>query len=412
MEQMVNYIDIGDLVLWTENPRDIIDENATDQEIADKAFEDSQSKWSLKKLSNQMGKYYDLSEIPTVVYHEEKPVVYDGNRRIILGKIKHGFVKVPSSLDLQVPDIPREIPCNVCKKNIALNNVWRKHGNSGSWGQLEQDIFLHKFLNKEKSPFLVLEESTRIVSINPHLNKDFVQREIFNKSNLNKLGFDVIEGKLYSTHTNDEIIEILADISKKIGTEITTRKNRGKVFEVLEPSSKEIIEHNKNNRFQVATIKYDNNIAEQKREKVSRRIGEKKIELFGGKLYLRPGQLSNLYRDIVDLYDFYNSRKKELSKTFPGLIRMSLRLLCEIAAKESDLDLSSYLKSHFASAKNEVDKDVKTTFANQNITENSIVQLLHTGAHTYQSSNNLEQTIALSVIIGSILTLSHGKREL
>ena len=33
MEQTIKYIAISDLVLWTENPRDPIDVDATDQDV-------------------------------------------------------------------------------------------------------------------------------------------------------------------------------------------------------------------------------------------------------------------------------------------------------------------------------------------------------------------------------------------
>ena len=92
MNQEIKYIKIQDLVLWTENPRDPIDKNATDQSIVDRALRDTSSKWSLAKLAKGMGDHYDLSELPTVVFHNKKPIVYDGNRRIILGKIKHKLV--------------------------------------------------------------------------------------------------------------------------------------------------------------------------------------------------------------------------------------------------------------------------------------------------------------------------------
>jgi len=117
-----------------------------------------------------MGDYYDFSELPTVVYHGKKPIVYDGNRRIVLGKIKHGYVTIPKGTVIQIPNFPENIPCNVCTKKIALNNVYRKHSDSGSWQPLERDIFLHKFMGEEKSPFLILEEDTAIISKNPHLN--------------------------------------------------------------------------------------------------------------------------------------------------------------------------------------------------------------------------------------------------
>ena len=179
MNQEIKYINIKDLVLWTENPREPIDENATDQDIVNRALDDQFSKWTLAKLAKEMGDYYDFSELPTVVYHGKKPVVYDGNRRIILGKIKHGLVTVPDRTSIRIPDFPEQIPCNVCTKKVALSNVFRKHRDTGSWQPLERDIFLHKFMGEEKSSFLILEEDTKIISTHPHLNQRFVKEEIF-----------------------------------------------------------------------------------------------------------------------------------------------------------------------------------------------------------------------------------------
>lgn len=105
MEQEVKYLDLKDLVLWTENPRDPIDPNASDQEVVDRALSDPNLKWSLDKLCAEMGEYYDLSELPTVVYHGKRPVVYDGNRRMVLGKIKLGLVTVPEGTELAIPSL-------------------------------------------------------------------------------------------------------------------------------------------------------------------------------------------------------------------------------------------------------------------------------------------------------------------
>ena len=97
---------------------------------------------------------------------------------------------------------------------------------------------------------------------------------------------------------------------------------------------------------------------------------------------------------------------------FPILIRMSLRLLCETAAKDcSNMKLGTYLKKHFKNAKKQLDQNLKTTLSTQNVSESSIVQLLHMGAHNYTASQNLEQTIALSIIIGKILIITHGKDD-
>ncbi len=413
MDQEVKNINIKDLVLWTENPRDPIDKNATDQDIVDKAINDKLSKWSLKKLAKEMGDYYDFSELPTVVYHKNKPVVYDGNRRIVLGKIKHGLVQIQNKANIKIPDFPDEIPCNVCSKKIALNNVYRKHSGTGSWLPLERDLFLYKFMGKEKSIFLLLEEETGIISANPHLNQGFVKDELFKEENLKRMGFSFKNGRLLSIHSDQESHSILSDISEKVAEKIvTTRKNRGKVVEVLKPSSQSLIDQNKKNKPSHSGANFNNskNTSKPKIKRQSRRAPEKKSEIFGGLLYLRIGDVSNLYRDIVDLHKFYINDKKQLSQTFPSLIRMSLRLLCETAAKgHNNTKFDNYLKNNFNEAKKSLNKDTKTTLANQNVSEKSIVQLLHTGAHNYSSSKNMEQTLALSVIIGEILTLTHGQ---
>ncbi|HDH51569.1 MAG TPA: hypothetical protein ENH04_09215 [Nitrospirae bacterium] len=412
MEQEVKYINIKKLVLWTENPRDPIDENAADQDIVNRALDDCLGKWTLAKLAKEMGDYYDFSELPTVVYHGKKPVVYDGNRRMILGKIKHGLVATTNGTDTQIPDFPEEIPCNVCSKKIALNNVYRKHSDTGSWLPLERDVFLHKFMNKDKSLFHVLEEKTGIISANPHLNQRFVKEEVFKEDTLKSMGFFIKDGRLSSIHSNQEGYSILYDISRKIEQkDITTRKNRGKVIEVLEPSSQQLIDQNKKNKLRSSRISFGKSKATNKNKRQTQRTLKQKAELFGGKLYLRMGETSNLCRDIEDLYLFYIKDKHRLSQAFPSLIRMSLRLLCETAAKDSRRNVDSYIKNNFQKAKTKLSQDVKTTLANQNVREESTIQLLHTGAHNYNSSSNMEQTIALSIVIGSMLTITHGKDD-
>lgn len=410
MDQEVKYIHVKDLVLWTENPRDPIDENATDQDIVDKALADVSNKWTLDKLAKEMGEYYDFSELPTVVYHGKTPIVYDGNRRIILGKIKHGFVSINNDIKVEIPEFPEKIPCNVCTKEIALKNVYRKHSDSGSWQPLERDIFLNKFMKEDKSPFLILDEATGIISNNPHLNQRFVKEEVFKEDILETMGFSLKNGTLHSVHNNNDGYSILSDISKKVEEKkISTRKNRGKVIDVLEPSSIQIIDQNKGNKSHITHISFEETTASQPVKQQTRRTSKKEIELFGEKLYLRSGEVSDLYRDIVDLHKFYLKENNNLSHTFPSIIRMALRLLCETAANDLQLKLEDYVSNNYPQAKKYLTQDVKTTLSNQNVTEASIVKLLHTGAHSYGSASNLDQTIALSIAIGGMLKISHGK---
>lgn len=411
MSQKIQEILIKDLVLWTENPRDPMNENATDQDVVDKAFENNKAKWNLSKLAKQMGVRYDFSELPTVVYHGKKPIVYDGNRRVVLGKVKLGLVTIPKEIKYNIPSYPDSIPCNVCSKKIALEHVLRKHGNSGSWSQLDQDIFLHKFMGKEKSTFLILEEDTGVISKNPKLNQRFVKEEIFKNETLNALGFSIQNGSLHTVHTKDEGYEILNDIAKKVTDNvISTRKSRGKVIEILEPSNQKKISRNKAKKSHLSKITFrSNEDNEPKTQRQTARTRKRKTEIFGGKLFLTLGETSNIYRDIEDLYKFYITRKDSLSDSFPGIIRMALRLLCESAAKDNNSKFGKYLKQYFSQAKKNLSSDIRTTLSNQNVSEDSIVQLLQTGAHNYQSSANFDQTIAMSIIIGEILSITHSK---
>lgn len=413
MTQEVKNLRLKDLVLWTENPRDSIDPGANDQGIIDKALEDSSSKWNLLKLAKDMGDHYDFSELPTIVFHGKKPVVYDGNRRVILGKIKQKLASAPNIDIDSLPDVPLEIPCNVCSKDIALQNVYRKHADTGSWLPLERDIFLHKHMRQPKSPFLVIEESTRIISGHPHLNQRFVKEEIFRDDQLARLGMAVQGNKLLTKHSPEETRAILEDVSRKVAAkEISTRHYRGKVLEVLDPSHQKMIDEHKSRSAHDVDLKaserYDAETASSN-SRQSKRVRTKANEIFGGTLYLRAGAVSNLYRDIVDLHRFYAENKKNLSEAFPCLTRMALRLISEAAAGDMKQPMDQYLKSRFQKVKGALSKDAKTTLSNCNVTEASIIQLLHTGAHNYAAAANLDQTIAMSVVIGAILTESHGK---
>lgn len=415
--QQVKILKLEDLVLWTENPRDPINKDASDQDVVDRALLDESAKWSLPKLAKEMGDYYDFSELPTVVFHDNKPVVYDGNRRIILAKIYHKLVEVDRSIP-HLPFIPKEIPCNVCDREIALKNILRKHGNSGSWTTLDRDWFLHHIMGEDMSTFLRLEETTGLISANPCLNKRFVKEEIFKPSVLEDLGFKIEQDGLYSRFSEEIAQSILDDLIDKIKNEvISTRKKRGQVKDVLSSSSLLAIEESENNEFRLLnlnnspTLEENNNLnkEEGKKPRRTRRVKNADIPLFGEPLYLKAGDVSSLYLDITDLYDYYIRNKNKLSSSFPCLIRMSLRLLCETAANDGNNDLGKYIKTNFAAAKQTLSKDQKTLLANQNVREETMLQLLHTGAHNYKATSNVEQTIAISIILGAMLKISHKK---
>lgn len=424
MSQEILNIKIEDLVLWTENPRDPIDKNALDQDIVDKALADEGGVWDLDKLAKSMGDFYDFSELPIVVYEDNKPIVYDGNRRVILAKIYHGLVIVKFKLPF-LPRIPVEIPCNVCSQDIALKSILRKHGDSGSWNPLERDIFVAKYKLGEKSTFLLIEEKLGIITENPFLNQRFVKEEIFNNANLEKIGFRIENDEFQSRHTKEISEIILSDLINKIrDKKITTRTSRGKVYEILDSEIKDWIENDKEKNFKRLSLqskslrkniiktedeKNDTETEEVTSLRKTKRIKEPEIPIFGQDLYLKKGGVNNLYRDICELHAFYK-KQKTLTSSFAVIIRMSLRLLWETAAKNIAKKPDRYILCYFEDAKKTLGQDYKTLLSNHSISITNLPQLLHTGAHSYSASQNYEQTIAISIILGAMLSISHRRQ--
>ena len=414
--QEILNISIEDLVLWTENPRDPISPDSNDQDIADKAFSDEDGRWNLKKLIADMGEYYDFSELPIVVYDKGKPVVYDGNRRILLGKIKKGLITIPSDYDLDVSkisDFPDELPCNVCSQEIALKSVCRKHSDIGSWDVLGRDMFMYKYMHEPKSTFLIVDEYTGLISGNNSLNKRFVKDEIFTDSVLGQLGFKVEDGILKSNLTPDGQKRVLEDLKEKIVNKtLSTRKNRYNVRETLDEASKRIIDASKDNPF-VDVNAYDktqSSAAATKTPRKTKRTQKKDALLFGDVIELKAGNVNDLYRDILSIAEYYLVNKDKLSNKFPALLRMSLRLLVETAAGEDKKKIDKYIDAYFDNGKDLLSKDEKTTLSNNNVTKSSLSQLLNTGAHNYSDSLSYDKAYAMSLIVGKMLSLSHKRR--
>lgn len=414
--QEIQNVNIEDLVLWTENPRDPISPDSSDQDIADKAFADVDGRWNLKKLMTDMGEYYDYSELPIVVFDNGKPVVYDGNRRILLGKIKKGLVTVPSDYDLDVtkiPIFPDELPCNVCSQEIALKSVCRKHSDIGSWDVLGRDMFMHKYMHEPKSIFLIVDEYTGLISRNPNLNKRFVKDEIFTDNVLEQLGFKAESGVLKSNLSVDGQKRVLEDLEEKINSKtISTRKNRYNVREALDEASKRLIDSSKGKPF-VDVSAFDAtklNVNKTKTPRKTKRTQKKDSVLFGDIIELKAGNVNDLYRDILSIAEYYLDNKDKLSNKFPALLRMSLRLLVETAAAEDKKKIDKYIDAYFESGKALLSKDEKTTLSNNNVTQSSLSQLLNTGAHNYSDSLSYDKAYAMSLIVGKMLSISHKRK--
>lgn len=427
--QHVEYIKISSLVLWSENPRDPITGLGSNSEIVRRALEEHKDKWDIPKLIKQMGDRYDFSELPTVVYHGNRPVVYDENRRMIVAMLALGLVGHPEIKEVNL-EIPESIPCNVCEEKVALDNIYRKHVSSGTWKILERDYFLLKHANGQKSVLVALEEQlNQFVTRHPLFNQLYVRDELLSNKSLTKLGIIFKEGNLQSKHSPRELESILLDIEARIkDKKVSTRENRGDVYGVLSEESKQIIKNNENKEYCRAKSETSPEASRQMLQKtrVTPASKHKEPPFFGQVLCLKKGPVNNLYRDIQKLYE---SRKKlHLSENFPSILCMSLRLLCETAGRDlqqkeggavegknngkPNEGMDFYVDKFFEEAKAGLTKQEKTALYVEKIsTSGNLKGMLNVSAHSYIAGHDIKLAESMSCIIGQMLILSHGKHE-
>lgn len=421
-DQNVEWIPVKDLVLWTENPRDPISARGNNESIIRRALVDVDKKWQLKKLAKEMGARYDHSELPIVVYKNGKPIVYDGNRRVVLVMLKLGLYPDFKVAKFRMPQCPDPLPCCVATEDVAIDSIWRKHADTGSWDQISRDIFLHKFRKQEKSVLLQLDEilGGRIASAR-HLNQRFVRDEVLTNPRLKNIGITVERGKIVSRHNVGDTRKLLERVFTLIEEKrITTRVARkDPLRDLIEDDLKRIVDSDAHKAYNPVVLEPDSFVTlaaqingDRDGGRLPRRVASSQMSLFGGKLELDSGAPANLYRDILDLFAYYEKNQGKLSDRFPALIRMALRLECELVAKCASSDeMSAMVSKDFAKVKELLSQDQKTFLSQNAVTKDNIISLLHTGAHNYTGSYNLQQTIAMSLIVGGILKLHCGKNR-
>lgn len=131
---------------------------------------------------------------------------------------------------------------------------------------------------------------------------------------------------------------------------------------------------------------------------------------------LSYGDVNNIYSTLDSLWALNEARRIPVNASFVSIFRMGLRLLAESAAEDLGMTLSEYLTGHFAEAKRSLtekfkEQDVKGYLFSNSIEQSKIVSLFQMGAHGKTSSANKEQAIALSLVLGSMLLISHGKQS-
>ncbi len=442
--QDVRKIKVSDLILWSENPRDQISKNADNNTIIKHALEDKHNVWKLKEFAKDMGSIYFYSELPTVVYKDNYPVVYDGNRRVILAKLSLGLFNGESPIK-EYPYVEQEMPCNVCDENTALQYVLRRHSERGGWKPLDRDLFCYKYLGK-KSIFLIINELLDdYINLHPDVNKVFVRDELLSANKLSRLYIDIDDsGVISCPYTLDELKKIVINLLDQVSKgSISTRFNRGDVYTILNDNVKKIIELKKDeprkryfingigtnysssdandieyeNRAGVISINTSNGDGNNKSKKQIKKTSllNYKIKLFGGDLSLIQSPVNNLYRDLQNLYKIVSKDKKSFSDDVYRIFRVSLRLLVEMASSDSISAehktklIDDYVNKYFGKANKNLSDEEKNFLSAESINQQSLIQLLQQGAHGYQAVKSKDKVEALAIIIGKMLLISHGK---
>ena len=308
-KQNVEKIPVKDLVLWTENPRDPISSRSKNETVIRHALVDVGRKWEIKRLAKKMGARYDFSELPTVVYKNGSPIVYDGNRRVILAMLKLGLYPEFRDLKFKMPDCPEILPCCVASEDVAIDSVWRKHADTGSWDQISRDVFLYKFMKQPKSVLLQLNEMLDgRVEATSYLNQRFVREEVLTNPRLKSIGIKIEKGRVLSRHNAEDTQKLLEHIFSLVKDKrISTRNGRKEPLCVLiDPKSRSIVDADADKEYHDVDLKPDDfeslNVSSadaQQAGRLPRRVGSSPMAFFGGKLDLDVGEPANLYRDIL-----------------------------------------------------------------------------------------------------------------
>lgn len=368
--QQVEYIPLDDLVLWTENPRDPLDGDYTNDDVIRRAtYGRNDKQWQLSKLSKEMGDRFDLSELPTVCRIDDGPKyrVYDGNRRVILAMLRKAGLTTEGQQQLVPPDFPDPIPCNVCDEETALENVERKHRGNGSWKQYERDRFMFDYRGGPKTVLIRLEELIKAVTKWPALNMRYVEDDVFNKKHLEEMGLLPDEPDFgVPLELLEELVEAVAD---KLDNELNTRNARNDPASVLpgelmdrirearhrrpagekadgrerelpsdnsEPPSQS---HGGLGRDDVlrpdtsGTLPHTDASARRRRGR-TRQVKPASIPVFGNPsgLRLQTGDVNNMYRTLEELWNMYARGGMRNAAAFVPIFRMGLRLLIDTAA--------------------------------------------------------------------------------
>jgi hypothetical protein len=345
MGQEIRNIELTKLKLWTENPRDPINPNASDAEIIRRAIQNKSNNWNLEKMLSEIGEQYFYNDLPTVVpITSGDYVVYDGNRRVAVLKCiqdlslySEATEKLPTFAPSESLLNQKELPCNVCDSETALTIVEKYHTSSNKWGKLEFETFLHLHRGHPKGRLMLLNEATGgLVDRNPKLNEEYVQNNLLTDSSLNSIGFAVIDNELVTNHSNNEAIKILEDIAEVRNRDLSNaRKNPRRLKDALIELNSEKYKGIKPYSEKGTVRKVQTLVKiETPAQNINRvPLKTRKETIFGGKLRPRGDSSNMIYRAIEDVYSQYEKNPAGKAYLLP-IIGFSLRLFLGVVAQE------------------------------------------------------------------------------
>ena len=361
----------------------------------------------------------------------EKYLVLDGNRRTTAIKCLHNqsllkdekIKKAFQNLLKTKKSAPTNIQSFVYDKEesaakwIKLDHTGKNDGvGQDSWGSAEKNRFGYKFEGKI-SPAMqavsVVEKELGKKINTKKLKVSTINRILSNPESRLYLGVNVSGGELIFTASKKESYARLGKLFDKVIKDNVTVAEVYHTQQTIE-FMKELF-GNKPKDSTKPTLPFHENenteSSEEEKARKTQREKNKQQKFFGKDLILKRGDTNNIYMDILDLRTFYINSSDKLSKNFPAMIRMSLRLLVESATSGKE-KIADYVKNNFIKAKKLLTQDQKTTLANNSInSDESLIQLLQSGAHDYANSANFEQTVAMSIIIGAMLDITHSKHN-
>ena len=148
----------------------------------------------------------------------------------------------------------------------------------------------------------------------------------------------------------------------------------------------------------------------------TRQVKPASIPVFGNPsgLRLQTGDVNNMYRTLEELWNMYARGGMRNAAAFVPIFRMGLRLLIDTAAMERCGGLDRYVGEYAGEAKKRLRQaansaDLVTFMRNQAVSPENLLRLLQNGAHAYTSTGNKEQALAMSILIGEMLSISHGR---